>query len=324
MAQPVLHDSRCTTRRTTAPGVVGDPTIGRLGRVIAALVNDADPPILPDWDYVTWCRALAYPDLRARVRVATKELGYRRDEVLFHPTVKLLVEWAGSRKRDDPVAGAAAALAALSWAALGAGGAATSVAEVARLVAEMVDSAAPMRPCSSSRTRLSLLVDPERLPAADNDPVVVENPLLGAAVGELLDMAGVDLEAPFVTFVEGAVVQAGDWWTRHSVPVPTSIDGPRLPGVRPAQQLCPSERLSTYVSDRALLGLVAGPHPGRARPCQVAWRRGLTYWVAARLSTPESSYEPPVETIRWWRSELALLALASRDEAPVAAELARA
>jgi hypothetical protein len=150
---------------------------------------------------------------------------------------------------------------------------------------------------------LRLLAEPDRLPAVEQDAAVAENPRLSEAVGALLRLAGAD-SGGSTTSVEAAVVQAGDWWTRHTAPVPTSIEGPCLPGVLPAQQLRPTERLSALVSDSRLLRLVAGPHPGRARPCQVAWRRGLTFWVAVHLSTLEDACLPPAETVRWWRTQL--------------------
>jgi hypothetical protein len=237
------------------------------------------------------------------VHATTKELGHRRDEVLSHPAVRFLVEWAGSRKRDNPVAGAAAALAAVRSAEARVGGCPTDLSELTHLVSVAVDSAQPVRSSPAYRRHLRLLAEPDRLPALEQDAAVAENPRLSEAVGALLGLAGAASDSPMAT-VEAAVVQAGDWWTRHTAPVPTSIEGPCLPGVLPAQQLRPTERLSALVSDSRLLGLVAGPHPGRARPCQVAWRRGLTFWVAVHLSTPDAMSRPPAETLGWWRTQL--------------------
>jgi hypothetical protein len=53
-----------------------------------------------------------------------------------------------------------------------------------------------------------------------------------------------------------------------------------------------------------MLHLVAGPHPGRSRPCQVAWRRGLTFWAAASLWAGGVE-RPPREAVRCWQSQLA-------------------
>jgi hypothetical protein len=144
--------------------------------------------------------------------------------------------------------------------------------------------------------------------AAEEEPTPRENPRLASTVGELLALAGADSNSS-LSAIEAAVIQAGDWWARHALPVPTSVDGPRLPGVIPAEQLESVDRLSVQIPDRTLLGLVAGPHPGRCRGRQVAWRRGLTFWVAARLASPDATRQPPPETVRWWRTQLAVLAL---------------
>jgi hypothetical protein len=124
----------------------------------------------------------------------------------------------------------------------------------------------------------------------------------------LLALAGADSNSS-LSAIEAAVIQAGDWWARHALPVPTSVDGPRLPGVVAGEQLKSCHRLSVQIPDPTLLSLVTGPHPGRCRGRQVAWRRGLTFWVAARLASPDATRQPPPETIRWWRTQLAVLAL---------------
>jgi hypothetical protein len=314
MARPTLDCSRDAIRSATDPKVVGDPTMHRLVAIITALLCDPHPPSLPEWTYRTWCWVFAYPELRTRARATVKELACRRDEALSHPAVGLLVEWAGSRKRDDPCAGAAAALATIRLAEVRSAGVVVDVTELTRRVAAAVDSARPVGSSCSRRAPLQLLADPDRLPAVEQHRAAAENPRLPAAVDGLLSLTGSDAHSPFVSAVEAAVVQAGDWWTRHAVPVPASIDGPPLPGVQPAQQLSPSERLSAHVSDRTLLGLVAGPHPGRTRPSQVAWRRGLTFWVAVRLSALDTGQLPPAGTIRWWRTELAGLTIGSTGE----------
>jgi hypothetical protein len=305
MAQ-AIH-SRGAIRSATVPIGAGDPTLHCLTAILTFLLCDPRPTPLPDWTYRTWCRVLQYPELRARAQTPTKELGCRRDEALSHPAVRLLVEWAGSRRRDNPAAAAAAALATVRLAQVGSRYGLVDVPELSRRVAAMADAARPVRFSSSYRAQL-MLAYPDRLAALEQEPAAAENPQLSAAVGELLRLAGAD-SASLLTPVEAAVVQAGDWWTRHASPVPTSVDGPRLPGVLPARQLRPAARLSAQMFDPTLLGLVAGPHPGRARPCQVAWRRGLTFWVAVRLSALDTAHQPPSETIRWWRTQLAALAL---------------
>jgi hypothetical protein len=70
-------------------------------------------------------------------------------------------------------------------------------------------------------------------------------------------------------------------------------------------------------ADRDLLRLVAGPQPGRGRNRQVAWQRGLAYWVA-RIWSSRMAGEPlpmiPPEVIAHWRKEIdALLDSPARD-----------
>jgi hypothetical protein len=306
MAQPPLDSRQRSTASATVPDSAGDASLRQLTAIIARLVCDSCPSSLPDWSYRTWCRALAYPELHTRAQAATKMLGQRRDQALSNPAVRSLVEWAGARRWDNPAAGAAAALSAIQLAGTHSDDQPPELAELAELVAVRVDAAQPLRPCSSCR-RLRLLTDPDRLPEAEQDSPAVENPRLPAVVGELLHLAGAERDDALAAAVEAAVVQAGDWWARHSTPAPACLGEPRLPGVLPAQRLRPPERLSAYVSDATLLGLVAGPHPGRSRPGQVAWRRGLTFWVAARLSAIEGPQRPPADTIQWWRAQLAVL-----------------
>jgi hypothetical protein len=148
----------------------------------------------------------------------------------------------------------------------------------------------------------------DRDAAAEEEPTRRENPRLASTVGELLALAGADSNSS-LSAIEAAVIQAGDWWARHTLPVPTSVDGPRLPGVVAGEQLKSYNRLSVQIPDPTLLSLVAGPQPGRCRGRQVAWRRGLTFWVAARLASPDATRQPPPETIHWWRTQLAVLAL---------------
>jgi len=306
----VIH-SRGTTRNGAVLIGAGDPSIHCLNAVLTSLLCDPRPPSLPDWTYRTWCRVLQYPELRVRAHASTKELGRRRDEALSQPAVRLLIEWAGSRRRDSPAAAAAAALATVRLAQVDSCYGPVDVPEVSRRVAATTDLARPVRFSSSYRAQLTL-ADPDRLAAIEQEPAAAENPRLSSAVEELLRLAGADSDLPFAR-MEAAVVQAGDWWARHASPVPISVAGPCLPGVLPAQQLRPAERLSAQMSDPTVLRLVAGPRPGRARPCQVAWRRGLTFWVAVRLSALDTAHQPPPETMRWWRSQLAVLAL---EQAP--------
>jgi hypothetical protein len=162
-------------------------------------------------------------------------------------------------------------------------------------------------PSPSQRSRLMFAYE-DWMAVAEQEPARSENPRLAATVSELLALAGAESDS-LLTAVENAVVRAGDWWARHALPVPTSVDGPRLPGVVPAEQLESPERLSVQVSDPTLLNLVAGPHPGRSRGCQVAWRRGLTFWVAVRLATTDATRQPSPDAVRWWRTQFDALAV---------------
>ena len=153
-----------------------------------------------------------------------------------------------------------------------------------------------MRGRSDSRPRhrsvLRLVLACEDWDAAgEEEPPRAENPRLSATVGELLALTGAASNSS-LTVVESAVIQTADWWARHALPVPASVDGPRLPGVIPGEQLESCDRLSVQIPDPTLLSLVAGPHPGRCRGRQVAWRRGLTFWVAARLASPDALPTP--------------------------------
>jgi hypothetical protein len=308
MAQSILDPARSDARSATIRNAACDPTTHRLTGIITTLLCDSHGSSLPDWNYRTWCRALAYPDAHERATPTTKKLGRRRDEALSRPPVRRLVEWAGSRRRANPAAGAAAALTMLRLAEVRSGGGPVDVPELTHLVALRVDSAEPIRSSSSGRrVRVRLLADLDELPVVEQDHACTENPHLSAAVRELLRLAGADSDSPFVNDAEAAVVQAGDWWTRHATPLPASIKGPRLPGVLPMRQLWTPDRLQAYLSHPALFGLVAGPPARRGRSCQVVWRQGLTFWVAVRLSQMGVKRQPPVETIRWWRSQLSAL-----------------
>lgn len=274
--------------------------------LLHALLDPTTEPVLPPWSYRTWWHVLHYPDLSERAHRATQDLGRQRDTVLAHPAVRGLVEWAGHRRRNDPVTGAAAALAAVNAAheiARSKTGTSPGMAELAQWLIAAVDTARPLRPPPVRRD--ASLVDPERVAAAELEPTVREHPRLPIAVDRLLRLAGAPEDRRLHRRVEGAVVQAGDWWARHAREVPAGVDGLDLPGIVPAQELRAPERLAAAISDTELLALVAGPHPGRGRPCQVAWRRGLTYWVAVDLATGGTGHPPGATTLRWWRSALA-------------------
>jgi len=302
MTMPFLAGSLATDRlalSTATKAAVNH----RLTLILESLLRDP-PGRLPNWPYRTWYRVLQYPDLNPRAHGITRELGRRREQAFSHPALHDLVQWAGTRRRDDPTAGAAAALTTVGAVLAHDDLVGPSAPELARAVAASVDDAQPVRSSWRRPARAKLVADLDLLASVDPERPDNENPLVSAAVRDLLCLAGIDLDASLRRRVEGAVVQAGDWWARHAVPVPTSVDGPPLPGIVPAQRLRDTDRISAYVSDAPLLHLVTGPHPGRGRPSQVAWRRGLTYWTAASLVEGRVQ-RPPYEVLRWWQSQLA-------------------
>jgi hypothetical protein len=309
MAQITLDHTPAAIRRASIPIRGGDPSIHWLTPILTLLLDEPRSPFLPDWTYRTWCLALQYRELNPRARASMKELASRRDQALSHRAVRQLVEWAGSRRRDNPAVAAATALTTVGFAQRRSHFVSLDVAELSRRVAAEADAARPTRfsPSPSQRSRVVLAYSDWHA-AAEEEPTRRENPRLAATVGELLDLAGADPDSSLWA-IEAAVIQAGDWWARHAIPVPTSVDGPCLPGVIPGEQLKSCDRLSVQIQDPTLLSLVTGPHPGRCRGRQVAWRRGLTFWVAARLASPEATRQPPPEAIHWWRTQLAVLAL---------------
>jgi hypothetical protein len=311
MAQATFYCSHGFDRNAALSGDPDDLSIRRLTAVLTLLLDDPPAPSLPDWTYRTWCLALQYRELNPRAQASMKELASRRDETLSHPEVRQLVEWAGSRRRDNPAVAAAAALTTVRLAQRRSRFGSLDVPALSRRVAAEADAARPVRfsPSASQRARVVLAYS-DWGAAAEEEPTRRENPRLASTVGELLALAGADTNSS-LSAIEAAVIQAGDWWARHALPVPTSVDGPRLPGVIPAEQLESVDRLSVQIPDRTLLGLVTGPHPGRCRGRQVAWRRGLTFWVAARLASPDATRQPPPETVRWWRTQMNVMALRS-------------
>jgi hypothetical protein len=297
MAQPIFHRSY----ETHCSPISGDPvdlSIRRLTAILTSLLDDPGALCLPVWSYRTWCLALQYRDLNTQSQAPMKRLGRKRDRALSHSAVRQLVEWAGSRRSDNPVVAAAAALTTVRSAQLAARYSALDASELSHQVAAAVTDARPIRfsPSPSQRSRLVLAYE-DWDAAPEEEPPRAENPRLSATVGELLALAGAESNGS-LSVIESAVVQAADWWAQHALPVPTSVDGPRLPGVIPGEQLESCDRLSVQIPDSTLLSLVAGPHPGRSRGRQVAWQRGLTFWVAARLVSPDSTRQPPPETVQ--------------------------
>lgn len=277
-------------------------SVEQLVGVLMRLLDDDGPPALPDWTYLRWCRALEYRDLSDRARATTKELGRERDRLLGDPRVAALIEWTGRRRRDNPSAAGAAALVMVRLAQESTARGPVDVAGLAIRITGAADRVHGPWRYPSRWTRL--LADLDRLEPLEADEPPVENPRLVEVVGRLLIEADVEADSELRWRVEASVIQAGDWWARHATPIPTALGGPRLPGVVPAQSLHETHRLSAYLSDSAMLDLVAGPQPGRSRPCQVAWRRGLTFWTAVRLSAEGAGQRPPREALDWWQSRL--------------------
>lgn len=295
----------------THPDHSTDP---RLVDILAKLLGPHSVA-LPPWSQRRWAATLAYPDLDPRPRRQTVQLGHRRDEALACPEVQALVSWAAWRRA--PRYALAAAAAALATVAHAQTEPATDAEEVAVRVIAAVDAARAAQ--VASRCRGALLEDPDRLPASDVAPVV-EDRTLSDALHALLRLAGSDPAAPSAGLVEVAVDQACRWWLAHTTPVPSSISGPRLPGIVPAAQLRTTARLSAVVPDPALRALVAGRAPGRQRSCQLAWREGLAFWVAARLAGDQQgrAVHPPDHVVRFWRAQLDLVSGPQRGATPAA------
>jgi hypothetical protein len=310
MTQAILDHTPTAVRRDAVPTLAGGPAIHSLTAILTSLLDDPGALCLPAWSYRSWCLALQYRELNTRAQAPMQRLARKRDRTLSHPAVRELVEWAGSRRRDNPVVAAAAALTTVRSAHLGARCSTIDVSELSHQVAAAADEARSVRFSPSPSQRAPVVLACEDWDAAgEEEPPRAENPRLAATVGELLALAGAASNSS-LTVVESAVIQTADWWARHALPVPASVDGPRLPGVIPGEQLESCDRLSVQIPDPTLLSLVAGPHPGRCRGRQVAWRRGLTFWVAARLASPDAR-QPPPETVRWWRTQMNVMALRS-------------
>lgn len=300
--------------RTERPATASDPSHVRLLSILSILLAQVRTEELPDWTFARWHRALQYPETHPRAQASTRELGRLRDEFLALQGARALAEWAGGRRRSDPVVGAAAALTMVSEQLRG-DEKQLDLEELAIQVTAVVDTARTT-PRSSVR-RIPLLHDPDLLAEPEPEARFEDDPRLPIVVRELLRLAGAVPTASLLFRVETAVLQAGEWWARHATPPPAGLDGPSLPGVVPAQRLRHTERLGSHISDAVLLELVAGPQPGRKRPCQVAWRRGLTFWSAANLALgPE--LRPSPEAIRWWRTRIPWLLAAYKVDDPIA------
>jgi hypothetical protein len=307
---PGVARHRLAARIVSRP-VRADPERHELERVLAALLEAPSTVFLPAWSYRRWHLMLQYPDLSSRSHEVTRRLGHERDTALRHPLVQELVAWAGRRRREQPVAGAAAALVVLRRALKNLEQPPDQRA-VAEALVVAVDTASPAPIYRERHGEVHL--DVELLADASPEGTSGENPRLGAVLRSLLACTGARVDEPLVSRVEDAVVQASDWWMRHTVPTPAELPGPkrqgaeltglRLPGIAPAHSLPSSERLARVIDDPRMYGLVAGPRPGCRRPCQLAWRRGLTFWVATWLASERDAPVPGAEVTAWWAAQL--------------------
>jgi hypothetical protein len=301
-----------TIQRSRCPSLaLGDH---RLERILQRILEESPPAAVTGWTYALWCRGLQYPELRERgVHQATKQRAAERDEALAVPAVRWLVEWAGSRRRSEPAAAAAAALVTVGRAVARSHGRPVNVVALARRIYAAIDSAVPLPVPVGKQPRL--LAHPERLadPARERPPA--EHPRLTLFVEALLRLADAEVSVTLVARATAAVSQTADWWKAHARPAPAGPGAPHLPGVVPAHLLWSEERLSAHVSDSALLPLVAGPRPGQLRPCQAEWRRGLTFWTAACLASGAVE-RPPASTLKWWRAQIATLSIGKHRSAP--------
>lgn len=308
MTTPCLTRHRPVARSAPHPTCV-DPERHELERVLAALLEAPDAISLPAWSYRRWYLMLQYPDLSSRSHEVTRLLGHERDAALRDPPVQELVAWAGRRRYEQPIAGAAAALVVLRR-ALTTRERPPDPRDVVEALVSAVDTASPATTYRERRSEAHLDV----ALLADVAPEVTngENPRLGEVVRSLLACTEAPVDESLASKVEDAVVQASDWWMRHTVPAPAEPPGHKwpgaaLPGIIPAHSLPSSERLARVVGDPTMYRLVAGPWPGCRRPCQLAWRRGLTFWVATWLASERDAPAPGDEVTSWWGAQLAHL-----------------
>ena len=136
------------------------------------------------------------------------------------------MHFAGTRRRDDLSAGAAAALVAITPELARTHGSVFDVPDLVRVVLAEIDAAPPVISPWRRVGRTQLVAEPDLLAAIEPDPSETENPLLPLVVRVLLKLAADDVDALLCTRAEASVIQAGDWWARHSMPVPTSLGRP--------------------------------------------------------------------------------------------------
>ena len=246
---------------------------------------------------------LCYPDINDRAKEKTKKLGRERDQILSQSGVLNLVQWAGSKRTRSPIASVAGALVALQEIKGNFNGS-VDTEESARLLTTAVLSAKP--PFMFAPPAKYQDLDLNQVVALEAQETITENPQLVPTVERLLHISGAPKNLALQKRAEHSVVQCGDWWIKHPGPTQYFDDLPALPGITPASRLKDPERLAAHLSDTELMGLVAGPRPGIKRPCQLAWQRGLTFWVAVELASSKA-VSIPTETIRWWRSQVSLL-----------------
>ncbi len=269
------------------------------------ILDQLESTHFPSWSFSTWYKILCYPDINNNAKGKTKELGRTRDKIISQKEVLSLVEWAGSKRTRSPLASIAGAMVTLQEIKQNSSGS-VDVRESLNLLTAAVLSAKPPRALPPRRRHTDLNLDPDLVVGLEEGEAITENSRLAPTVEKLLRISGVPKNSTLQERVEHSVVQCGDWWIKHPGPTEYLGDLPALPGVMPASRLKESERLASHLSDIEMMGLVAGPRPGTKRPCQLAWQRGLTFWVAVELASSKA-VSIPTETIRWWRSQVSLL-----------------
>ncbi|NNN21461.1 MAG: hypothetical protein HKL80_05600 [Acidimicrobiales bacterium] len=269
------------------------------------ILDQLDSTYFPSWSFSTWYNILCYPDLNDYAKMRTKKLGRARDQIISQREVLNLVEWAGSKRTRSPIASVAGALVALQEIRENSSGR-VDLEESMSLLTAAVISAKPPRVLPPRKRRTHLNRDPDLVVGLGDGEAVTENSKLAPTVEKLLHISGAPRDSTLQKRAENSVVQCGDWWIKHPGPTEYLDDLPALPGVIPASRLKEAERLTTHLTDTELMGLVAGPRPGTKRPCQLAWQRGLTFWVAVELASSKE-VSIPTDTIRWWRSQVSLL-----------------
>ena len=252
------------------------------------------PPTFPGWPVTAWRRALGSSSLTSRSL-----------RVLGDVNVGSLLAWVAARTDPKRRMGAAADVLATLDQAVCHGQADAVVVGTRVLAAADAARPLPVRSVNSTRTRTT--------PDADGRPEPLSwtqsgtDGSLTQTAATLLRHASLDLRTHphLARRLAVALDLAVEQWLSGSPP------GAGLPPFPGEHERAYGDRLFVKLGpDRDLLRLVAGPHPGRGRNRQVAWQRGLAYWVGVVLAagaTGEAPPSVPSEVIAHWRKELAVL-----------------